>query len=207
MYLTDAAPGAFTETANGIGYALALHAASGLQVTQENPAEPGEFISLFMTGLGAVTPAIGDGTVSPSSPVSWANVFNTGNLAVYFNDYGPGGLVANPGNVQFAGLAPTLTGLYQLNVEVPAIGISNGDNVYVEFVTDAADVNQVQIPFGAAPSPTVSASAHSLRVHANHVRHNRVRTPARRPRARGEAAGGGSRSSRSADTDAVCLET
>lgn len=179
MYLTDAAPGAFSQGANGIGYAAAVHAATGLLITPGNPAEPGEFISLFMTGLGSVTPSIADGAVPSSTTLNWANVFENGNLAVYFNDYGPGGLIGNPGNVQFAGLVPTLAGLYQLNVEVPSIGISNGDNVYIEFVTDAADVNQIQIPFGAAPTPTADARAHAVRTRARHAHHTSAGSQAR----------------------------
>ena len=42
-------------------------------------------------------------------------------------------------------------GLYQINVQVPASGLGAGDNVYIEFVTDAADVNQIQIPYGSRP--------------------------------------------------------
>ena len=42
-----------------------------------------------------------------------------GNLTVYFNDYGENGTAGNPGNIAYAGLAPELAGLYQLNVQVP----------------------------------------------------------------------------------------
>ena len=49
-------------------------------------------------------------------------------------------------------LAPSLAGLYQINVQVPTSGLGSGDNVYVEFITDAADVNQIQIPYGSAGS-------------------------------------------------------
>ncbi len=55
-----------------------------------------------------------------------------------------------PGIIQYAGLAPGLTGMYQINVQVPSSGLGLGDQVYVEFVTDFALVNQIQIPFGTA---------------------------------------------------------
>jgi hypothetical protein len=45
---------------------------------------------------------------------------------------------------------PGIAGLYQVNVQVPAGVLGEGDDVYVEFVTDAADIDQIQIPFGSA---------------------------------------------------------
>jgi uncharacterized protein (TIGR03437 family) len=161
MYLTDAAPGTFSQGANGIGLAAALHAATGQLVTPSNPAQPGEYISLYMTGLGTVTPAITDGALASSTVLSWADVYQAGNLAVYFNDF-TAGSVGNMGTIQFAGLTPTLAGLYQINVQVPATGLTAGDNVYVEFVTDAADIDQIQIPYGAAVAGRSVESARPL---------------------------------------------
>jgi uncharacterized protein (TIGR03437 family) len=159
MYLTDAAPGSFSQTQNGLGLAAALHASNNQLITPANPAKGGEFISLYLTGLGTVTPTVADGAVGPSSPLSYSDLFNSGNLAVYFNDYGVQGTVGNQGKIQFAGLVPTLAGLYQINVQVPTSGLAAGDNVYVEFVTDAADVNQIQIPFGLGSSSDRPAAA------------------------------------------------
>jgi uncharacterized protein (TIGR03437 family) len=160
MYLSDSAPGSFSQTANGIGDASALHALTGQLVTPANPAQPGEYISLYLTGLGTVTPAIQDGALGPSSPpLSVSDLFNAGNLSVFFNDYGLDGSTGNPGNIQFAGLAPGLAGLYQINVQVPTSGLAAGDNVYIEFVTDAADVNQIQIPYGSAPAARAGTAA------------------------------------------------
>lgn len=162
MYLTDAAPGAFSlestpplvtgsgePSIDGIGYAAALHAATGAVVTRENPAQPGEYISVFLTGLGTVTPAISDGALGPSSPLSWSDVYNTGNLTVLFNDF-TNGSTSNAGNIQFAGLAPGLAGLYQINVQVPSGVLGTGDDVYLEFVTDDADIDQIQIRYGSS---------------------------------------------------------
>jgi uncharacterized protein (TIGR03437 family) len=153
VYLTDALPGSFSQTASGIGYAAATHAATGQLITAANPAEPGEYISLYLTGLGTVTPAVQDGAVGPSSPLSWSDLYQAGNLTVNFNDYF-NGTAGNAGTIAFAGLAPTLAGLYQINVQVPTSGLVSGDNVYVELITDAADENQIQIPYGlGAPTP------------------------------------------------------
>lgn len=150
MYFSGSAPGAFSQNQNGIGYAAALHAATEAPITSGNPAQPGEYISLYVTGLGTVTPAIADGALGPASPLSAADVFSASNLTINFNDYGRNGTVGNPGNIEYAGLAPGLAGLYQVNVQVPTSGLAS-DSVYVEFVTDAADVDQIQIPYGPAP--------------------------------------------------------
>ncbi|HTB15456.1 MAG TPA: IPT/TIG domain-containing protein [Bryobacteraceae bacterium] len=158
MYLTDAAPGAFSQNASGIGLAAALHAATGGLITSASPAQPGEYISLYLTGLGPVSPTVTDGVLGPSSPLSVADVYNAGNLSVYFNDYGQNGSTGNQGTIEFAGLAPSLAGLYQINVQVPTSGLASGDNVYIEFVTDAADVNQIQIPYGSASGRAVKAA-------------------------------------------------
>lgn len=157
MYLSDSAPGVFSQTQNGIGVAAALHASDGSVISQSNPVRPGEYISLFLTGLGTVTPAIADGALGPSSPFSTSDLNTKGLVAVYFNDYGPNGSTGNQGTIQFAGLAPGLAGLYQLNVQVPTTGLVTGDSVYVEIQTDSADINQIQVPVGAAASSTTSA--------------------------------------------------
>jgi uncharacterized protein (TIGR03437 family) len=146
-YFQDAAPGSFSQNQQGIGYASALHAASGTLITQTAPAQAGEYISLYLTGLGTVTPSITDGALGPVTTLSVADVYTNKSLFVYFNDYTNGASLA--GTIQFAGLAPGLAGLYQINVQVPT-GLGAGDNVYVELVTDFADVNQIQIPYGTA---------------------------------------------------------
>jgi len=191
MYLTDAAPGAFSlgiptlltqsgqPSVDGIGYAAALHAATYQVITPSNPAQPGEYISIYLTGLGTVTPAITDGALGPSSPpLSVADLYGAGFLGVFFNDYGSNGSTGNPGTIQFAGLAPGLAGLYQINVQVPTSGLSAGDDVYIEFGTDAADVNQIQIPYGTQSGASAAAAAPSLakasRVQASRIKAARI---------------------------------
>jgi hypothetical protein len=82
------------------------------------------------------------------------------------------------GTIQFAGLAPGLAGLYQINVQVPSTGLVAGDNVYVEFTTDFADVNQIQIPFG---SGSASTAIRPVRTPAEATRIAARRTEGRKP--------------------------
>jgi len=187
MYLTDSAPGSFSQGQNGIGLAAALHAATNQLITTDNPAQPGEYISLYLTGLGTVTPAIPDGAVGPSSPLSYSDLYNAGNLTVLFNDYNPNGSTGNSGTIQFAGLVPTLAGLYQINVQVPTSGLGAGDQVYVEFITDAADVNQIQIPYGfggGSARPLDRTSQVSARLQAKKARAKKAMKHAARAEAR-----------------------
>jgi uncharacterized protein (TIGR03437 family) len=147
MYLSDSLPGAFSQTQNGTGNANALHAATYLPITPASPALAGETILLYLTGLGTVSPAVADGSLGPSNPPSTSDLFGAGNFNVYFDDVTQGSF-GNAGTVVFAGLAPGFAGLYQVNVTVPSSGLGAGDTIYVEFVTDAADVDEIQIPFG-----------------------------------------------------------
>lgn len=153
LFTSDAMPGVFAQTRNGLGLAAALHASSGQLITEANPATPGEYLEVFLTGLGTVTPTITDGAIGPSGSLSYADVYNSSSLAVYFDDYT--NQAFPQGTVTFAGLAPGLAGLYQMNVQVPS-GIGSGD-VYLEVITDNADVNQIQVPVGSSSNAAVTA--------------------------------------------------
>jgi uncharacterized protein (TIGR03437 family) len=144
MWVQSTAPGVFSQTQNGVGLAAALHASTGAVVTNNTPAAAGEYLSLFLTGLGAVTPTVQTGALGPAPTLSNANVNTNGNLYVLFNDYTSGSLGVQ-GKITYAGLAPGLAGLYQINVQVPA-GFTAGDAVYLEIVTDVVDINEIQIP-------------------------------------------------------------
>jgi uncharacterized protein (TIGR03437 family) len=109
------APGVFTNPVGGTGYVAAVHS-DGSLVTTSNPAMMGEYISVYLTGLGAVSPSISDGDAGPVSPLSKAA--NT--IAAYV-----GGQQAT---VTFTGLAPQYAGLYQVNLQVPT-GLTAGDNL------------------------------------------------------------------------------
>jgi uncharacterized protein (TIGR03437 family) len=99
-----ASPGFFT--ANGL--AIAQHEDYSF-VTIANPARAGEIVTFYGTGIGPVSPAVASGQPAPGSP----------NLAVSTTTYSAtiGGTNAR---VNFLGLTPTLTGVMQLNLQVPA---------------------------------------------------------------------------------------
>ena len=141
ILLTDANMGAFSEGQNGIGDAIAEHA-NGKLVTAANPATPGETIVLALTGMGTVTPQVTDGAVGPSPTLSYADNYNAGQILVFFNDY-LNQVYGQQATLSYGGLYPGFAGLYQMNVQVPTTA-GPGD-VYIELVTDAADVEQVTV--------------------------------------------------------------
>src|SRR5262249_46593321 len=117
------APGVFTQNQAGTGYGEIEHlgignsaSSPGSVVTDANPAIEGETLAAYLTGLGAVSPAVTDGAPGPSGTV--ANTTNT--IQVDISG------VAGPND--FSGLAPTYSGLYQLNFAIPATGITAGPN-------------------------------------------------------------------------------
>ncbi len=112
-YVNQTAPGIFTQPPGGIGSAAALHGDYTL-ITADKPALVGEAISLYVTGLGTMVPAVADGEPGPISPLSTA----THTIGVSI-----GGIKAT---TTFVGLAPQLVGLNQINVIVPA-GVATGN--------------------------------------------------------------------------------
>ena len=130
VYVTPSAPGIFTLTQNGVGNAAVLHADYSV-VTQDSPAKIGETLQLFVTGLGAVTPAVADGATAPSSPLSLVNA----DVGVYID--------TQQAQVVFKGLAPGFAALYQVNFVVPG-GVSSGQ-VYVDISTPDAYSSEAKI--------------------------------------------------------------
>ena len=107
--LADYGPAAFEYTgADGRLYAAALNAGSQL-ITTANPAQRGQYISLYANGLGPVTNQPASGATSPASPLAQSAAPGAIRVTI-------GG---QPAIVAFAGLAPDYVGLYQLNLVVP----------------------------------------------------------------------------------------
>jgi uncharacterized protein (TIGR03437 family) len=115
--IADAQPGAFLSSGSAIVEDYRGTAAPFL-VTPSAPAQAGDFLVIYCAGLGVTNPPVGDGVASPSSPPAQTVAPVTVSI---------GGQNAN---VAFAGLTPTLVGLYQVNVTMPA-GVTPGSAVVV----------------------------------------------------------------------------
>jgi uncharacterized protein (TIGR03437 family) len=118
--LVPFAPALFTTNSQGTGQAAALVGASLAAPVGafpgSRPAQPGETVSVFCTGLGNVTNAPDPGAPGLSNPLS--NTLNTPIVTV-------GGQQVPVG---FSGLAPGFVGLYQVNLQIPA-GAPSGSAV------------------------------------------------------------------------------
>jgi uncharacterized protein (TIGR03437 family) len=134
--VANTSPGFFASDQSGTGIAAVLHgdANRGL-VTPDNPASPGETVVVFLSGMGAVNPAIADGTATGTNPLS---KIAASPIAMYI-----AGQIADTS--AYTGLAPGYPGLYQINVVVPLAIFSSG-NVPMAISTPNAFHDQVSLP-------------------------------------------------------------
>jgi minor extracellular serine protease Vpr len=114
--LAQYSPGLFqiSDPGSGATIAAAEHLNRSV-ITAANPAKRGELIQLFMNGLGPVSNQPVTGEPAPGLPLAQTLATPTVNI---------GGASAT---VQFSGLTPGISGLYQVNVTVPpnaAVGAS-----------------------------------------------------------------------------------
>lgn len=112
------------------GKIIAQHQ-DGSLVTESSPAAPGEYLIMYLVGMGLTNQTVPSGTPSPSAKLAAALDAPTVTLN--------GGPVTN---VLYAGLTPTEVGLYQVNFQVPA-NAANGDLSLV--VTQSSGVSNSTI--------------------------------------------------------------
>ncbi len=104
-----AAPAVFRSGAAGpyANLPTVLRAANNQLATAANPIHRGDTIVIYLTGLGQTSPAVPEGVAAPLDPLARAAVTPQVSL----------GDVPLP--VAYAGLTPTLAGVYQINAQVP----------------------------------------------------------------------------------------
>jgi uncharacterized protein (TIGR03437 family) len=161
-------PGIYTIPSGGIGYAAVVDTNTGKIVTPSTPANPGDTVEVFATGLGTAYPPVADGAAPPDSPLS-----NT--VATIQAD-----LDGNNATVLFAGLAPTLAGLYQINVTIPssttagdhALDISGLDSTGTTLQSYEQQV-LISVSGGLARPAEPSLRRHARRVNSPNVQRSR----------------------------------
>jgi uncharacterized protein (TIGR03437 family) len=129
---------AVAQFANTVWLVVPTSAATALQIPQNctesnanplsicgQPAAPGDYLVLYVTGLGEVTPngdpngtPLATGVVAPSSGSPLYETTATPTVQI-------GGVAAT---VLFSGVAPGTSGEYQLDFQVPT-GVTEGDSV------------------------------------------------------------------------------
>jgi len=128
--VADTAPGIFSANQSGNGQGAILN--SNLSAnTANNPAPKGSVISIYVTGEGAISPAVATGTIfGPSlplpAPIAKVSVTIGGQPAV----------------ISYAGEAPTLVdGVLQVNAQIPT-NIGSGDQLVVITIGENTNTRQ-----------------------------------------------------------------
>lgn len=99
------------------------------------PAKPGDIITLYGTGFGPTTPSYNAGDI----PAAAASITNPVSVSI-------GGITLAASDVSYAGLSPqSISGLYQLNVRVPA-NAPDGDLPVVATVAGVSTQTGATIP-------------------------------------------------------------
>ncbi|HEY6391049.1 MAG TPA: hypothetical protein VIX89_07220, partial [Bryobacteraceae bacterium] len=131
---------------------------AGTRVTPDNPAAPGEVISIFATGIGLVN--AGDGSsVGVTGQIFLGPAFNTPGVPV--DNAQVGGLTANVLN---AGLAPGTVGTYQIDLQI-SDQLKTNPNTQLYIAQSVFTSNIVTIPV-VAPTPAAAAPEQAARPNA-----------------------------------------
>jgi uncharacterized protein (TIGR03437 family) len=78
-------------------------------VDAQHPAQPGDFLVIYVIGMGATNPVVPTGQPTPfTAPLSVPNVTPTLTID------------GNTVPIAFAGMTPTAIGLFQINFQIPA---------------------------------------------------------------------------------------
>jgi uncharacterized protein (TIGR03437 family) len=115
LHLRDAAPAVFHVSAES-GWWPAVTKAGGALVTAADPARAGDWVTVYLTGLGLVKGAV---TAGAAAPLAEAAVRVRAVIA--------GAECA----IQYAGLTPGFAGLYQVNLRIPP-GVSGALTLRLE---------------------------------------------------------------------------
>jgi uncharacterized protein (TIGR03437 family) len=97
------------------GQVIAQHLGDNSLITETSPAMPGGYVVFYVAGMSLTSPAVSSGTASPSTNLP--ALLDTPTLTL-------NGVPVT--NILFAGLTPTLVGLYQVDLRVPG-NAPNGD--------------------------------------------------------------------------------
>ena len=128
LLISPCRPGIFTVDGRT---GLVFNSATGKLVSASEPAKPQDMLVIFATGLGPVSPPVPSGVAAPPevlSSVSAPVVVTIGGVEVV---------------PTFAGLAPGLVGVYQINVAMPG-GLPAG-GIMLSLSAGGAPSNPVQI--------------------------------------------------------------
>jgi len=110
-------------TCGGVLQPCITHA-DGSLISPNSPPVAGETLTVYAVGLGATTPSIPSGQLTPTPAPTILGVYVD---LVFGANAGPGASFLNPppagqsAKVTFAGLTPGQIGLYQINFQLPGV--------------------------------------------------------------------------------------
>ncbi|HVW09163.1 MAG TPA: glycoside hydrolase domain-containing protein [Bryobacteraceae bacterium] len=123
-------PAIFTADASGSGQGVVAIVGDNVlaATTNGHPAQAGDYLTIYCNGLGPVAAVNGAAAPQDGTPTPIDNIFRTvGSVTVSFE--------GDDQPAQFAGLAPSMVDVYQVNVRVPT-GHSGNSVPLVIKVTD-----------------------------------------------------------------------
>ncbi len=128
--LVSVVPGvaAFTD-----GHIIAQHSDFTL-VDAGHPAKAGEFLVMYLVGMGATNPSVASGQPAPSAE-PFARVVSQPTVTVD----------GQSASVAYAGLTPGFAGLYQINFQVPASAKPGDLDVIVTQLDQTANTTQLRV--------------------------------------------------------------
>lgn len=123
-------PGVLFSVSDGTVVAQQL---DGSLVSASQPAQPGQIVTVYLTGMGATNPAVVSGAATPLQlvPASTQPVVTLGGQDV---------------NIAYAGLTPTGIGLYQITFTVPSNAPSG--NLPLVITQNGVAANATTLPVG-----------------------------------------------------------
>ncbi|MBI2818881.1 MAG: hypothetical protein HYX73_02790 [Acidobacteria bacterium] len=138
--LDSAAPGIFTMNQGGTGPGIVLIANTNILVapagsapaSSRRPAQRGELITIYCTGLGVVNPPVETGAIAGASQTPTPATVTIDGLSA---------------DVQYSGSVPGFVGLYKIDAIVPS-GARTGDDVELVVTSGGRQSNTVTIAVG-----------------------------------------------------------
>lgn len=133
IMLGTAAPSFFQSDATTV---MGVHL-DGSLITSSSPAQPGEVVVLFASGLGPTNPA----AIPDQIPQAAATVTPLSSFTLELN-----GVAVDPRQILYAGVVPTFAGLFQINLQLPTIVAANPEVriSYAGIVSPAGRILPVQ---------------------------------------------------------------
>jgi uncharacterized protein (TIGR03437 family) len=140
LYFVSFVPGTMGVIVNSLDGSLTLPAGTNVPGYATHPAKPGDVVTIYAIGLGQTTSAATAGMPASTFPLQ-----TVANVVATF-----GGLFFGRPTVSlFTGLTPTMVGLYQINVKVPA-DTPLGPLVPVTIAVNGVETNTVNLAISAS---------------------------------------------------------